>query len=52
MSEELFLGKGSKRKVRQIHWRVSEVTSLVLLSLGMIALSVGTTVWLMYHPME
>ena len=52
MSEELFLDKGSKRRVDRIHWKVFEVVSLIALGLGLTALSVFTALWMMSHPVD
>ncbi len=52
MSDELFRDKGSKRRIAQIHWKASELASLVLVGLGVTALSIAVAVWMMSHPID
>ena len=52
MSEELFLDKGSKRRVRRIRWKMDELTSVFLLGLGIAALILATAFWMMDHPID
>jgi hypothetical protein len=52
MQEEVYLEKGSKRRIRRICWKRSEIVSAVLFAVGAIALSIATTVWVMTHSFD
>ncbi len=46
------LGKGSKRKVRLVHWRRSEKLSMIMLFLVLLIETVFIALWLMNHPFD
>jgi len=52
MQEEVYLQKGSKRRIRRICWKRSEIVSVILFAVGAIALSIATTVWVMTHSFD
>jgi hypothetical protein len=52
MQEEVYLDKGSKRRIRSISWKRSEIASAVLFAAGAIALSIATAVWVMTHSFD
>jgi hypothetical protein len=49
MSQVINLDKGSKRRIRQIRWKIHEIVSLVLLSLLIMALGVLLALWEVSH---
>jgi hypothetical protein len=52
MQEEVYLEKGSKRRIRRICWKRSEIMSVILFAVGAIALSIATAVWVMNHSFD
>jgi hypothetical protein len=52
MPEEVYLDKGSKRRIRSIRWRRSEIFSAILLAVGAAVLSIGVAVWMMTHSFD
>ena len=49
---EINLGKGSKRRVRQVRWKRSEMVSMVLLLIVVVIESILLAVWLMTHAID
>jgi hypothetical protein len=52
VSGEMNLGKGNKRRVRQIRWKRSEIVSVILLTLAITILSVYLALWLATDPFD
>ena len=52
MPEEVYLDKGSKRRIRSIRWRHSEILSAILRAVGATALSIAVAVWMMTHSFD
>ncbi|HET6216731.1 MAG TPA: hypothetical protein VFE27_06895 [Acidobacteriaceae bacterium] len=52
MSEEVYFDKGSKRRIRRIRWKRSEILSAIALAVTAIGLSIAATVWVMTHPFD
>jgi hypothetical protein len=52
MQEEVYLEKGSKRRIRRIYWKRSEIMSVILFAVVAIALSIATAVWVMTHSFD
>ena len=49
---DLQLGKGSKRRLRQIRWKRSEIVSALLLVLAIGVFGVYLAWWLATHPFD
>lgn len=49
MPNVITLDKGSKRRLRQIRWKVVEVFSLALLAVPLLAVSLSIMVWEVQH---
>jgi len=45
-------GKGSKRKVREVRWRRTEVISAILLMLVLAGETICIALWLMGHTFD
>jgi hypothetical protein len=52
MSGEVYRDRGSKRRIRIIRWKRSEVLSAILIAVGAIGLCIAVTVWMMTHPFD
>jgi hypothetical protein len=52
MQEEVYLDRGSKRRIRNICWKRSEIMSAILFGAAAIALSIATAVWVMTHSFD
>ena len=52
MSAAMNLGKGNKRRVRQIRWKRSEIFSVILLTIAITVLGVYLALWLATHPFD
>jgi hypothetical protein len=52
MSRVITFDKGSKRRMRQIRWKLREVLSLVALSMIILALGVLLSFWEVCHYSE
>ncbi len=52
MAGSINLGKGSKRKVRLVRWRLSEKLSVVLLFLVVVIETIWIAWWLMGHSFD
>ena len=52
MSEEVFLGKGSKRRVRNIRWKHYEILTAILFAVVAAALSIAAALWMMTHDFD
>jgi tellurite resistance protein TehA-like permease len=52
VSGEMNLGKGNKRRVRQIRWKRSEIVSVILFTLAITILCVYLALWLARHPFD
>jgi hypothetical protein len=49
---EVNLDKGSKRRVRQIRWKRSELVSAAFLLLAIAIVTVCITLWVMTHSFD
>ena len=49
MSNQLNLGRGSKRNVRNVRWKRSEIWSLLLLLTVMAVVAVAAALWINAH---
>jgi len=49
MAKVITFDKGSKRRLRQIRWKLVEILSLALFSLAMIAAVALAILWEMHH---
>lgn len=52
MSGKMILGRGNKRRVRQIRWKRSEIVSVILLTLAITILGAYLGLWLATHPFD
>jgi hypothetical protein len=52
MSRAMYFEKGSKRRVRRIRWKSSEVVTALLFGLGVTAFSIYIAIWMMSHPFD
>ncbi len=52
MAPAITLGRGNKRRIRQICWRPFEIVGAIALLLGTLFLSFLLTLWLVSHPFE
>jgi hypothetical protein len=52
VAREIQLGKGSKRKVRQVRWSRSERISLVVLFIVVLIETIFIALWLMRHSFD
>lgn len=52
MAREINLGKGNKRKVRQLRWSRSEKISIIVLFLVVLIETVFIALWLMTHSFD
>jgi hypothetical protein len=49
MSQVINFDKGSKRRIRQIRWKISEIISLIFLSLVILILGILLALWELSH---
>ena len=49
MSRVIIFPRGSKRRMKQIRWKISEVISVVILSLILLGLGVLFALWEVSH---
>jgi hypothetical protein len=49
MSQVINFDKGSKRRLRQIQWKISEIISIILLSFAILILGVLLALWELSH---
>jgi hypothetical protein len=52
MSEEVYLDKGSKRRIRKIHWKPYEILSAILFAVVAAVLSIAAALWMMTHDID
>ena len=52
MSWIIFQGKGSKRRVRQVRWKRSEIIKLILIAVAITAFSVWLALWVASHDFD
>jgi hypothetical protein len=45
-------GKGSKRRVRQLRWKRSEIIKLILIAVAIAAFSVWLALWVASHDFD
>jgi hypothetical protein len=52
MSEEVFLDKGSKRRVQDIRWKRYEILTAILFGVVAAVLSIAAALWMMTHDFD
>jgi hypothetical protein len=45
-------GKGSKRRVRQVRWKRSEIVKLILIAVAITIFTVWLTLWVASHDFD
>ena len=48
----IFQGKGSKRRVRQVRWKRSEIIKLILIAVAIAVFSVWLALWVASHDFD
>jgi len=46
------LDRGNKRRVREIHWKRSEIVSAILFTIAMTIVAIYVAWWLAKHPFD
>ena len=52
MARAMYFDRGSKRRVRRIRWKPSEVATAILFAMGVTALSIYGAVWMITHSFD
>ena len=52
MSRTIFQGKGSKRRVRQVRWKRSEIIKLALIAVAITIFTVWLALWVASHDFD
>jgi hypothetical protein len=52
MSEQVYLDKGSKRRIRKIYWKRHEILSAILFAASAAAVTIGAAIWMMTHDID
>jgi hypothetical protein len=52
MSEQVYLDKGSKRRIRKIYWKRYEILSAIMFAATAAAVTIAVAVWMMTHDFD
>jgi hypothetical protein len=52
MSRVIIIGRGNKRRIRQIRWKPVEIITAILFLLGALTLCLLLGLWMASHPVD